>query len=277
MLHNSDFHFHSFDSVAARLGGKDRTKVKVHASGYVVFYHDGPPPKGNPNGNNGFDLHLDGTFFGSRAKSRLLNLGAAIESYARSCDDSYVYLVTNTIPSPHGYTPEQGPLVNRFWHDAAYSKAYGKWINNLKKNYGLDQYFYAAEVQPKRIVERRQRALHFHMLARFDSPFLEYKAINKAWEKQLKGHKVHGNSVDFKKIEIFDNCPIGAYLAKYFSKDDYPVYCRRFNATRQINKLSKAVVLKYDKFMQLYGSDVDINETKFFPNDDFTIFTTFKK
>lgn len=246
----------------------DDIRVKVHSSNYVTFTNKAAPLPPKSKSLETFKLSRDGTKFSGRQRSRLLDLGAALENHARSLNISRLRMVTATIPSP---------VLGEFYTDLCYSRRFSKFVENARKNYGLGEYFYVVEVQPDRLRDHGQRAIHFHMLCIWNCK-IDYPALNEVWENLVReDHYPSKNALDFQVVGIYDNCPVGAYLAKYVSKDDFPVYCRRFGCTKLLSSLAKVKQFAYADFISKFGNDKGYSPSrlKLIKNDHFHFFSTF--
>lgn len=121
-------------------------------------------------------------------------------------------------------------------------KVLQRWLNNVRKNYGLRNYVYRAETQ-------KNGNIHFHLVT--DSN-LNYYQILHTWNKALENlnyissfkkntNKEVPNSVDIKRVS--NSSKISNYIAKYLAKGSKEnekrrkVDCRHYAMSQELSKI----------------------------------------
>lgn len=97
------------------------------------------------------------------------------------------------------------------------SELLSKFLTYARNRWRMHNYIWRAEIQPKRLQKRGERCLHFHVTTDI---FIHYKELNRVWNMYLKrlGYVGGGASTEIHSVRSVNN--LGAYLAKYFSKDE---------------------------------------------------------
>lgn len=113
-----------------------------------------------------------------------------------------------------------------------------KW---LERKWKVTAWIWRAEIQPKRLAERKERCIHFHICT---SAFVHYLSVREKWNQlQL----VHGyrekntdpNSTDVHRVKEHDEC--ARYIAKYITKPveqkELAVQCKIFGMSRNLSRM----------------------------------------
>ena len=118
------------------------------------------------------------------------------------------FLVTLTYGTPPGLV-RSGGLVN-IREDAEAKRDLSKWLKRLKRRHPSVRYAWVAEIQPERLVNRAERAIHFHMVT---NTKIDRKWLNDSWSEVAGfGQRLWPHCVAVRKSA-------GAYLAKYVTKE----------------------------------------------------------
>lgn len=148
------------------------------------------------------------------------------------------WFVTLTYPNalPDGEVTEPGALVNVV-DDKRAKRDLSAWLRRVKRLYGDFQYVWVAEVQPKRLIERNERAIHFHLVTNQRLPL---QWLNESWSQVVGRGPAYPNQQRVKRSA-------GAYLAKYLTKG------------RKIEDMSPLDVLLSEIHGNRYGMDQRVN------------------
>lgn len=113
-----------------------------------------------------------------------------------------------TLTYPPGLAPKRQSdgLVNVV-RDQDAKRHLSTWLKRVKRRYAGIRYVWVAEVQPKRLRERLERAIHFHLVV--DAPIAR-DFLDESWSDVI-GCEAYPNIQRVRKSA-------GAYLAKYITK-----------------------------------------------------------
>lgn len=119
------------------------------------------------------------------------------------------WFVTLTYPNqlPDGRVHRPGDII-QVVDDKDAKRHLSMWLRRVKRFYPQFLYVWVAEVQPKRLVERGERAVHFHLVTNMPLP-LEW--LNRTWSEVVGRGPAYPNQQRVRKSA-------GAYIAKYMTK-----------------------------------------------------------
>jgi len=117
-----------------------------------------------------------------------------------------------------------------------------KWMG---RKHNAVNYIWKAEVQPKRLLERGERVLHFHITT---NKFIHYKAVNNKWKRLLVAHGYLNNTLEYCRTEIkavVNEGELVSYMAKYIMKapasENLKVKCKVWGCNHVLSNLSVIV------------------------------------
>lgn len=148
------------------------------------------------------------------------------------------WFVTLTYPNvePGDEVAKSGALVNVV-EDKRAKRDLSTWLRRVKRVYGEFRYVWVAEVQPKRLLERGERAIHFHLVTNTRLPLYW---LNESWTQVVGRGPAYPNQQRVKRSA-------GAYLAKYLTKG------------RKIEDMTPMDVLMAEIDGNRYGMDQRVN------------------
>lgn len=126
-----------------------------------------------------------------------------------------------------------------------------KW---MERRWKVTAYIWRAEIQEKRLANRNERCIHFHIVT---SAFVHYLGIKKKWNQLQLAHgyrepDTDPNSTDVHRVIESDD--IARYMSKYITKpvknDKLAVTCKIFGMSRNLSKMK--VLLKEEEYASFH-------------------------
>lgn len=134
------------------------------------------------------------------------------------------------------------------------------FLKYLNRKHNVINYLWKAEIQPKRLIDKGERCLHFHVTT---NKFVHWSKIRNKWNSLLKAHGYIGTGDDPNSTDVHSvvkEKAIISYMAKYLTKEpeqkNYPdvsedvfkkmfVTCKTWGMNHELSRM-KATIKEED-------------------------------
>jgi hypothetical protein len=182
------------------------------------------------------NISVTGTTLTRSAKTSLRNLCHQLFYQGRRNLKFFTFTLPPTYRVEHDF--------EAFQSDSFYNACLSRLLENLKKNYGLKDYFWVAERQEK----NGRGAIHYHCV--FDVNFLSAQHLCFLWCQQLKEYHVKSrNCVEYAEIKTLKS--LANYVSKYISKNGSRIYASSWRATHGYSRIAKTGKIVISDFQDL--------------------------
>jgi len=258
-----------------------RTQVNFYRDGITCNVR-GHNPGVKPPPGSGERIHKG---FNPKQRQRIARACECIATYGDS-----PYMLTLTYADPEkAPEPTDLPEVAGFRTivpDAVALRDVDRFLKRMKYQWGPDVlYCWVAEIQPSRLRERHERAIHFHIVVSGTTPdkiHFETWARN-AWNEVIRfRYRLNGNagfwkiSPDFRNFSHVQRADenSGRYLGKYFAKahetvtrhltqaesDAYNIRGNGYGMSRNVSHYLKPLTVSYVNGVHAVEVALNINE-----------------